>query len=91
MKWDQTDFLHLFIPLDESPTVWDERRTPASDPGSFPSGSQALFSPFSSFTPRDLVQQERQTGAREKKKKKSREMGTGLSESILACLYTHHQ
>jgi endoribonuclease Dicer len=49
MKWDQTDFLHLFIPVDESPTVWDERRALASDPGSFPSGSQALFSPFSSF------------------------------------------
>jgi endoribonuclease Dicer len=49
MEWDQTDFLHLFIPVDESPTVWDERRALASDPGSFPSGSQALFSPFSSF------------------------------------------
>ena len=49
MKWDQTDFLHLFIPLDESPTIWDERRALASDPGSFPSGSQSLFSPFSSF------------------------------------------
>jgi hypothetical protein len=49
MKWDQTDFLHLFIPVDESPTVWDEQRALASDPGSFPSGSQALFSPFSSF------------------------------------------
>ena len=49
MKWDQTDFIHLFIPVDESPTVWDERRALASDPGSFLSGSQALFSPFSSF------------------------------------------
>jgi endoribonuclease Dicer len=49
MEWDQTDFLHLFIPVDESPTVWDERRSLASDPGSFLSGSQALFSPFSSF------------------------------------------
>ena len=49
MKWDQTDFLHLFIPVDESPTVWDERRAQASDLGSFPSGPQALFSPFSSF------------------------------------------
>ena len=49
MKWDQIDFLHLFIPLDESPTFWDERRALASGPGSFPGGSQALFSPFSSF------------------------------------------
>jgi endoribonuclease Dicer len=49
MKWDQTDFPYLFIPVDESPTIWGERRAPASDPGSFPSGSQALFSPFSSF------------------------------------------
>ena len=49
MKWDQTDFLHLFIPVDESPTVWDERRALGSDPGSFTSGSQALFLPFSSF------------------------------------------
>ena len=49
MKWDQIDFLHLFIPVDESPTFWDERRAPASDPGSSLSGSQALFSPFSSF------------------------------------------
>ncbi len=49
MKWDQTDFLHLFIPVDESPTVWDERRALASDPGSFPGGAQAVFSPFSSF------------------------------------------
>jgi endoribonuclease Dicer len=33
MKWDQTDFLHLFIPVDESPTVWNERRDAlASDP-----------------------------------------------------------
>jgi endoribonuclease Dicer len=45
MKWDQTDFLHLFIPVDESPTVWDERRDVlASDP-SF-SGGQRLFAPF---------------------------------------------
>ena len=49
VKWDQTDFLHLFIPVDESPTVWDERRALASDPDSFPSGSQALFSPFPLF------------------------------------------
>jgi dsRNA-specific ribonuclease len=55
MKWDQTDFLHLFIPVDESPTVRDERRALTSDPGSFPSGPQALFSPFSSFT-RDYSQ-----------------------------------
>jgi endoribonuclease Dicer len=49
MKWDQTDFLHLFIPVDESPTAWDEQRALTSESGSFPSGSQALFSPFSSF------------------------------------------
>ncbi len=49
MKWDQTDFLHLFIPVDESPTVWDERRGLASDPNSASSGSHVLFSPFSSF------------------------------------------
>ena len=49
MKWDQTDFLHLFIPVDESPTVWDERRALASGSDSFLSGSQALFSPFSLF------------------------------------------
>ena len=49
MKWDQTDFLHLFIPVDESSIVWDERRALVSDRGSFPGGSQALFSPFSSF------------------------------------------
>ena len=53
MKWDQTDFLHLFIPVDESPTVWDEQRALASDTGSFPNGWQALFSPFSSFMPHD--------------------------------------
>ena len=49
MKWDQTDFLHLFLPVDESSTVWDERRALASDRDSFPCGSHALFSPFSSF------------------------------------------
>ena len=49
MKWDQTDFRYLFIPVDESPTVWDERRALASDPGSSTSGAQALFIPFSSF------------------------------------------
>ena len=53
MKWDQTDFLYLFIPVDESPTIWDERRAMASDPGSFPSGSQALFPPFSSLMRHD--------------------------------------
>jgi endoribonuclease Dicer len=52
MKWDQNDFLHLFIPVDESPTAWDERRALASDPGSFPSDSQSLFSPFPSFVRR---------------------------------------
>jgi hypothetical protein len=30
MKWDQTGFLHLFIPMNKSPTVWDERKTLAS-------------------------------------------------------------
>jgi endoribonuclease Dicer len=49
MKWDQTDFLHLFIPVDESPTVWDERRALASDPSSPAAGGQTLFSPFSWF------------------------------------------
>ena len=49
MKWDQTDFLHLFIPVDESPTVWDERRTLASDLSSSATGGQTLFAPFSWF------------------------------------------
>jgi dsRNA-specific ribonuclease len=49
MKWDQTDFLQLFIPVDESPTVWDERRALIHDPGSSVSGAEALFVPFSSF------------------------------------------
>jgi len=49
MKWDQTDFLHLFIPVDESPTVWDERRALALDPSSSDLGEQTLFLPFSSF------------------------------------------
>jgi hypothetical protein len=34
MKWDQMDFVHLFLPVDESLTVWDERRAAfATDPG----------------------------------------------------------
>ncbi|KAH9978359.1 P-loop containing nucleoside triphosphate hydrolase protein [Russula compacta] len=49
MKWDQTDFLHLFIPVDESPTVWDERRTLASCLSSSATGGQTLFAPFSWF------------------------------------------
>jgi hypothetical protein len=53
MKWDQSDFFHLFIPVDESPTVWDEQRTLASDLDSFPSGLQVLFSPSSLFTRHD--------------------------------------
>jgi len=48
MKWDQTDFSHLFIPVDESPTLWDERRVLAFSPGSS-TRAQALFVPFSSF------------------------------------------
>ena len=39
MKWDQTNFHHLLIPVDESPSLWDERMTLASDPGSITSGS----------------------------------------------------
>ena len=56
MKWDQTDFRYLFIPVDESPTVWDERRALTSDPDSSTSGAQALFVPFPSFVrPYDQV------------------------------------
>ena len=49
MVWDQTDFLHLFIPVDESPTVWDERRALTSESGPSTSDAQALLVPFSSF------------------------------------------
>ncbi|KAH9954942.1 hypothetical protein BC827DRAFT_913914 [Russula dissimulans] len=49
MKWDQADFLYLFIPVDESPTVWDERRALASDSNSSTLGERTLFLPFSSF------------------------------------------
>ena len=52
MKWDQADFLHLFIPVDESPTVWDERRALTSEPGSSTSSDQSLFVPFSLFVHR---------------------------------------
>ncbi|KAI9509470.1 P-loop containing nucleoside triphosphate hydrolase protein [Russula earlei] len=52
MKWDQTDFLHLFIPVDESPTVWDERRALGSDPCSSTPGEHTLFVPFSRFESR---------------------------------------
>ncbi|KAI0299668.1 hypothetical protein B0F90DRAFT_1727667 [Multifurca ochricompacta] len=53
MKWDQIDFLHLFIPVDESPTVWDERRNAfASDPSSQATGYRSLFAPFPWFEQR---------------------------------------
>jgi endoribonuclease Dicer len=47
MKWDQMDFVHLFLPVDESLTVWDERRAAfATDPGFSVAGGQTLFAPF---------------------------------------------
>jgi dsRNA-specific ribonuclease len=49
MEWDQTDFLHLFLPMDESPTVWDERRALVSDHSPSATGGRTLFSPFSWF------------------------------------------
>ena len=49
MKWDQTDFLHLFLPMDESPTVWDERRALISDHSPSATGGQTLFAPFAWF------------------------------------------
>jgi endoribonuclease Dicer len=53
MKWDQTDFLHLFIPVDESPTVWNERRDAlASDPSVSATSGQKLFAPYSWFEQR---------------------------------------
>ena len=52
MKWDKMDFLHLFLPVDASPTVWDERRALTSDPSPSTSDAQALLMPFSSFVRR---------------------------------------
>ena len=49
MKWDQTDFLHLFLPVDEVPTIWDERRASVSDHSPFATGGQTLLAPFSWF------------------------------------------
>ena len=47
MKWDHVDFVHLFLPVDESLTVWDERRAAlASDPGFTLAGGSTLFAPF---------------------------------------------
>ncbi|KAI0260638.1 hypothetical protein BC834DRAFT_831469 [Gloeopeniophorella convolvens] len=50
MAWDKTDYLHLFIPADESPTIWDERREAfASSPHSQGSLVRGLFAPFEWF------------------------------------------
>lgn len=49
MDWDQTDFLHLFLPVDESPTVWDERRALISDHSPSATGGRTLLAPFSWF------------------------------------------
>ncbi|KAF8267333.1 hypothetical protein EI94DRAFT_1786492 [Lactarius quietus] len=47
MKWDRMDFVHLFLPVDESLTVWDERRAAlASDPAFSGAGGKALFAPL---------------------------------------------
>lgn len=47
MKWERMDFVHLFLPVDESLTVWDERRAAlASDPGLSLVGGQTLFASF---------------------------------------------
>lgn len=47
MKWDQMDFVHLFLPVDESLTVWDERRAALlSDPTFSEDGGRTLFAPF---------------------------------------------
>ena len=47
MKWNQMDFVHLFLPVDESLTVWDERRAAlVSDPISSDAGERSLFAPF---------------------------------------------
>ena len=44
MNWEDKNFIHLFLPVDESQTVWDERRTAlASDPNV---GGPRLFAPF---------------------------------------------
>lgn len=47
--WDQTDFLYLFLPVDESPTIWDERRAAVSDDSPSASGSQTLVASFPWF------------------------------------------
>ncbi|KAH8992590.1 P-loop containing nucleoside triphosphate hydrolase protein [Lactarius hatsudake] len=48
MKWGQMDFVHLFLPVDESLTVWDERRASLlSVPGFSDAGGRTLFAPFS--------------------------------------------
>ena len=47
--WDNTDFLYLFLPMDESPTVWDERRALTSDHSPSATGEQTLLAPFSWF------------------------------------------
>ena len=47
--WDQTDFLYLFLPMDESPTVWDERRALISDHSPSATGGRTLLAPFSWF------------------------------------------
>ena len=48
MKWDHADFVHLFLPVDESPTVWDKRRAAllVSEPGFSDAGGRTLFAPF---------------------------------------------
>jgi endoribonuclease Dicer len=47
MKWDQMDFVHLFLPVDESLTIWDERRAAfVSDPICSEAGGRTLFAPF---------------------------------------------
>jgi len=47
--WDQTEFLHLFLPMDESPTIWDERRALVSDHSPSATGGRTLLAPFSWF------------------------------------------
>ena len=49
MKWDQMDFLHLFLPENESPTVWDERRASNSDHSPSATDGQTILAPFSWF------------------------------------------
>jgi dsRNA-specific ribonuclease len=48
-SWDQTDFLHLFLPADDSTTIWDERRAAASDDSPSASGGQTLLASFQWF------------------------------------------